>query len=46
MGPIGFTEILILLFGFLLFIIIPVIIAYRMGKQKGRLIEMERQRKV
>jgi hypothetical protein len=43
MGPLGFNEIIILM-ALLIFLVIPIMIAYRMGKQKGRLMEMERQR--
>jgi hypothetical protein len=45
MGPLGFNEIVILLIVLVLFIIVPVIVAYRLGIQKGRLIELDRQRK-
>lgn len=45
MGPLGFNELIILALVLILLIIVPVIIAYRLGKQKGRLIEMERQRR-
>lgn len=44
MGPLGFNEIIILLLVLVLLIVVPVIVAYRLGKQRGRLIEMERQR--
>jgi hypothetical protein len=44
MGPLGFNELLILALGLIFLIIVPIIVAYRLGKQKGRLIEMERQR--
>jgi hypothetical protein len=43
MGPIGFNELLILVFVLILLIIIPVIFIYKYGKQKGRLKELERQ---
>lgn len=44
MGPLGFNEILVLAFVLIVLIIIPVVIAYRLGKQKGRLMEMEKHR--
>jgi hypothetical protein len=44
MGPLGFNELLIVALVLALFIVIPVMVAYRLGKQKGRLMEMERQR--
>jgi heme/copper-type cytochrome/quinol oxidase subunit 2 len=43
MGPIGFNELLILVFILIVLIIIPVIFIYKYGKQKGRLKELERQ---
>lgn len=44
MGPLGFNEILVLAFILIVLIIVPIVVAYRLGKQKGRLMEMERQR--
>jgi len=44
MGPLGFNEIIILAIVLIVIVILPVVISYRMGKQKGRLMEMERQR--
>jgi hypothetical protein len=44
MGPLGFNEIIILAFVLVFLITLPVIVAYRLGKQKGRMMEMERQR--
>jgi hypothetical protein len=43
MGPIGFNELLILVFVLIVLIIIPIIFIYKYGKQKGRLKELERQ---
>ncbi|MBO9681637.1 MAG: hypothetical protein J7502_03005 [Flavisolibacter sp.] len=44
MGPLGFNELIILLLVLVFLIMVPVVVAYRLGKQKGRLMEMERQR--
>jgi hypothetical protein len=44
MGPLGFNELLVLGLVLIFLIGVPVIVAYRLGKQKGRLMEMERQR--
>jgi hypothetical protein len=44
MGPLGFNELLILALVLVVLFVIPIIVAYRLGKQKGRLMEMERQR--
>lgn len=44
MGPLGFNELIVLAFVLIFLITLPVMVAYRMGKQKGRLQEMERQR--
>lgn len=44
MGPLGINEIIILALILVLLVIVPVIVAYRLGKQKGRLTELERQR--
>ena len=39
----GFYEILFLALAPFFLIVIPVIVAHRLGKRKGRLMEMERQ---
>ena len=43
MGPIGLIEIIILLVLTVLIFVLPIRFAYKYGKQKGRLEEMERQ---
>ena len=44
MGPLGLNEIILLALILIVLVIVPVIIAYIIGKQKGRLMEVERQR--
>lgn len=44
MGPHGVIEVIRVTIVLIVVVIVPVVIAYIIGKQKGRLMEMERQR--
>lgn len=43
MGPIGINELIVLLLILAFVIILPLVLVYRAGVRKGRMMEMEKQ---
>ncbi|WP_165871437.1 hypothetical protein [Flaviaesturariibacter flavus] len=43
MGPIGVNELVVMLIILVFIMLLPLIVAYRLGVRRGRMLEMEKQ---